>query len=332
MSANITNTDNVFSVREPMWHGLGEILSDYPTREEAQKIAHPWNPVTEPLYRAVPIIGDAGPETQYVEVEDAKAVIRDDNDAYLGTISKTLEPVSNDEMYDIAEAVQSGGKDVKFETGGSLFGGKKVWLLLRLDQPINVKGDPNGTTLPYFALQNDMSGSGAFKGQGVNTRIVCSNTSKMADLDAEQYGTEFTFWHTANVHDRIEQAKEALTGWRESVTGYNRLMEHLITVKVTKKQRELFVTEFVPMPVGNVISDRVVTNIEEARTAIRNILASPTCEGVDLTAYGLVQSAIEYGQHVRRAQSAESRFKRAYLKRDRLAADAKELALVAAHS
>lgn len=333
MSHNITSTDGVFSVREPMWHGLGTVLSEYPTREEAQKIAHPWNPTTEPLYRAVPVVVDGEPTTQYVEVEDAKAVVRDDNDVYLGTISKTLEPVSNDEMYDIAEAIQKGGSDVLFETGGSLYGGQKVWLLLRLAEPITIKGDPNGTTLPYFALQNDNTGKGAFKGQGIQTRIVCANTSKMADLEAEERGTEFTFWHTASVHDRIEQAKEALTGWRESVVSYNRLMDHLLTVKVTRKQRELFVTEFVPMPAGNVISDRVVNNIETAREQIRDILAGPTSEGIDLTAYGLVQAAIEYGQHVRRSNNAETRFKRAYLKRDRLAGDAKDLVLdIAARS
>lgn len=333
MSAGITRTDGVFSVREPMWHGLGNVLSDYPTRAEAQAIAHPWNPTTEPLYRAVPIIGDNGdPTMTYVEVEDAKAVIRDDNDAYLGTISSTLEPVSNDEMYDIAEVIQGEGSDVRFETGGSLYGGQKVWLLLRLEEPIVVKGDPNGATLPFFALQNDNTGKGAFRGQGVQTRIVCDNTSKMADLDAEHFGTDFVFWHTMSVHERIEGAKEALAGWRESVAAYQRLSEHLLTMKVTKKQRELFITEFVPMPVGNVISDRVVGNIETAREQIREILAGPTSEGVNLTAYGLVQSAIEYGQHVRRANSQESRFKRTFLKRDRLAADAVELATAAANA
>lgn len=326
MTHNITNTDNVFSVREAMWHQLGDVLSEHPTREEAQRIAHPWNPTTEPLYRAVPVVVDGEPTTKFVEVEDVRAVVRDDNDAYLGTISKTLEPVSNNELYDIAEAIESGGKDVRYETGGSLKGGKKVWLLLRLNEPVVIKGDPNGATIPYYALQNSHDGGGAFRGQATQTRIVCDNTSRMADLDAQQHGTEFVFWHTSSVHERIAAAKEALSGWRESIDAYNRLSQHLLTVKVTKPQQELFVTEFVPMPVANVISDRVVANIETARQQVRSILAGPTCEGVDLTAYGLMQAAIEYGQHVRHAQSAETRFRRAYLKRDQLAADAVQLA------
>ena len=54
MSHNITERDGVFTVREPAWHRLGEVLPDYPSREQAQKIAHPWEPVSEPVYRKVP--------------------------------------------------------------------------------------------------------------------------------------------------------------------------------------------------------------------------------------------------------------------------------------
>jgi phage/plasmid-like protein (TIGR03299 family) len=328
MSHNITSTDNVFSVREPMWHSLGDVLSDYPTREEAQKIALPWNPVTEPLYRAVPMIVDGEPRTEYVESTDSVAVVRDDTNEQIGSITKTLGEslVTNDDLFDIAEAIQGDAGDVRYETGGSLMGGRKVWLLLRLNEPLVLKGDPNGATVPYYALQNNNDGAGAFRGQVTMTRIVCDNTSKMADLDAEQRGTEFVFRHTSSIRERIEEAKIALAGWRESITAYQRLTEHLLDVKVTKKQRELFVVEFVPMPVQSLISDRVVANVEKARDEIRTILASQTCEGIDRTAYGLVQAAVEYGQHVRRANTTESRFQRAYLTRDRLAADAVTLA------
>src|SRR3546814_21036780 len=36
------------------WHGLGTVLSEYPTRDEAKAIAHNWEPVTATIYRAVP--------------------------------------------------------------------------------------------------------------------------------------------------------------------------------------------------------------------------------------------------------------------------------------
>ena len=36
MAHEITTTDNLFSVRQATWHGLGAILPEHPTREEAQ--------------------------------------------------------------------------------------------------------------------------------------------------------------------------------------------------------------------------------------------------------------------------------------------------------
>jgi hypothetical protein len=148
----------------------------------------------------------------------------------------------------------------------------------------------------------------------------------MADLEAKARGTEFTFRHSKNIGERIEEAKAALAGWREGIEAWRRQSEHLLTVKVRPDQRELFIAEFVPMPIEGLVSDRVVTNVNEARAAIRSILAGPTSEGINDTAYGLVQAAVEYSQHYRKAQSKESRFKRAYLDRDRLTVDAVELA------
>jgi phage/plasmid-like protein (TIGR03299 family) len=341
MGHGITSTDGVFAVREPMWHNLGDVLSDYPTRAEAKAIAHPWEPMTLPLYRKVPVITSHVHDTScvigecdlqddidvvYEEVDSHVEVVRDDTGENIGVITSTLEVVTNDEMYDIAEAIQGEGADVKFESGGSLYGGRKVWLLLRLNEPIELRGDPNGAVLPYYALQNDHGGKGAFRGQSLMTRIVCDNTSRLADLEAERRGTEFVFRHTKNVREKIEEAKAALAGWRESVEQWRRIQDHLIGVPVTEAQRDLFIEQFVPMPPPHVVSDRVVTNVEEARAAIRSILAGPTCAEIDLTAYGLVQASIEYLQHHRRARSAESRFKRAYLSEDRLITDAVDLA------
>lgn len=329
MAHEITETDGVFSVREEMWHGLGTVLADYPTVEEAKKIAHNWEPVSEPVYRQVPFItADGEPDVRFEVIPESVLNVRSDNAASLGVVGKDYTPVSNAEMYEIAEAIEGTEKgSVMLETGGSLRGGRSVWLLLRLREPITVKGDPNGTAIAYYALQNNHDGGGAFRGQGTNVRIVCANTSRAADLDASARGTEFTFRHTKNVAQRIEEARTALAGWRESVQQWRLANEALIATRITTAQAELFIEHFVPMPPARAVSDRVVENIEQARGQIRKILAGPTCEGIDRTAYGLVAAASEYHQHVRAARSAESRFKRAYLDKQQILTDAVDIAL-----
>jgi hypothetical protein len=80
------------------------------------------------------------------------------------------------------------------------------------------------------------------------------------------------------------------------------------------------------MPPQVLISDRVVKNVEDARYALRQILASRTTEQVAHTVYGLVQGAGEYLDHARAARSWETRLSRTLLRSEPLKARALKLA------
>lgn len=343
MAHNITERDTVISVRDAGWHGLAKVLEDYVTPEEARKQAFDWEPVTMPLYRAVPRVNDDGSlETVYEEVPGIKGVERSDTGTFFGSVGEDYAHASNKEMTEVAEAVEGiAAGDVRVETAGSLKEGRKVWMLLRLNEPIAVKGDPHGETIPYFALQNSHDGYGSFRGQALFTRIICDNTAQAADLEAAKRGTEFTFRHTSGLKDRIEEAKGAVMMWRKSVEEWNALMNSLVDIKITAEQRKVFVDAWGPTrfpAAGVAISKRVESNIDAARTEFAKIMTGITTEGVDDTAYGLVQAAIEFQQHVKGLRGkddlarAESRFARAYLDRDNLVqgavALAREVALV----
>lgn len=309
----------MFSVREMPWHGLGQVLVDNPTREEAQKIATPWEPIETKVYKKEPMVINGELSERFVEIEGSKGIERSDNGYTLGVVNDTFGLITNQEMWDVVEAT---GEPI--ETGGSLEGGKKVWALVRFAEPLMVKGDPNGGTVAFLAFQNGHTGASAFRAQAINTRIVCANTSAAADVESKRNGYEFKFRHTASVGSRIEEAKAAVEMWREGVTVWQNVMEHLVTVKVTQEQRELFVERFQPMPAAHLITDRVRGNVEQARGELRSILAGPTSEGIDLTAYGLFQAGIEWSQHYRGTKGAddtqrmESYFKRNMLTNDGL--------------
>lgn len=360
MAHNITSRDAVFSVREPGWHGLAEVLDEYPTAEEARKLVHPWEPVAEDVYRSLDlatlrkelarVIYD-GPHTTQDQMFDqmmariasaqqgrivpgAKLNARSDDGYPLGLVTDTFQTVTNAEMWEIAEAIEKGDTDrqVRYETGGSLRGGRKVWLLIRMAEPIVISGDPRGASIPYYALQNAHDGSGSFRGQATFTRIICDNTAQAADLDAGMRGTEMVFHHTKNIRERIEEAREALEGWRASVEDWRLFSEHMAAQPVTPEQARDFLVRFIPEPPGQDISEIVRGNIEHARNQWYECWNGPTCEGIKGTAHGLVQASIEYSQHYRKAQNRESAFKRAYLDRSKLTAKAVELAREAVHA
>jgi phage/plasmid-like protein (TIGR03299 family) len=339
MAHNITARDTVISVRDAGWHGLADVLPDYVSPEDARQKAFPWEPVTTPLYRAVPVINaDGSLSTTYEQVKGTVGIERSDTGEFFGAVGEDFVTVSNKTLTEVAEAVEGiAAGEVRVETAGSLKGGRKVWMLLRLNEPLTVKGDPNGTTIPYFALQNGHDGSGSFRGQALFTRIICDNTAQAADLEARKHGTEFTFRHTSGITNRIEEAKAAIAGWRQSIEQWNVLTEQMMDIAITPAQAVAFRDQFIPMPVStSTVSPRVINNIENARTEFDAIMGGITMADISGTAYGLVQAAIEFQQHVRGVRAAgdlakaESRFKRAYLDRDALTTVAVKMAQEAA--
>jgi phage/plasmid-like protein (TIGR03299 family) len=327
MSHEITKSDGLFTVRAAAWHKLGTVFQDYPSRAEAQAIAHPWEPVRVPLFRQTARVEEDGTLYEgYSEVTGWKANVRSDNDAELGVVTETYTNVLNSELWDVAEALEKSGSDVMFETGGSLRGGSKVWILVRLQEPLVVKGDPHGETIPYFALQNSHDGSGAFRGQATVTRIVCANTARIADLDAKHRGSEFTFRHSKNVSERIEQAQQALASWRDSLADWQEQSAQLISQVVSPRNAHEFLEQFIDMPPESTISARVKKNIEHDRSLWLESYNGITGEGLRGTSYGLVQASLEFLNWHRKANSAESRFNRTFLTRDAMTTRAVELA------
>ena len=143
---------------------------------------------------------------------------------------------------------------------------------------------------------------------------MCANTFRAAELEGERTGTTFSFIHKSSWRNRIDEARAAVTGARREMRRYSELAAELLAIQVTPKQRELFVTEFIPMPPQGLVTDRVARNVEEARKAVRLLFDSTTNEQIAGTAYGLIQAAGEYLDHVRTARSWETRLNRTLIR------------------
>jgi phage/plasmid-like protein (TIGR03299 family) len=148
------------------------------------------------------------------------------------------------------------------------------------------------------------------------------NTLSAAETEGERTGAVFSFRHSRKWRDRIEEAKEAITGVRTEMAAYKEMAENLLITPVTMGERELFIAEFIPMPPQGLITDRVAGNVEASRAALRNIFDSVTTAGVADTAYGLLQGATEYADHVRNARSWETRLNRSLMRPEPLKAKA----------
>lgn len=319
--------DSGFFVRKPAWHGDGLVLDRPPVDwAEARTLAGlDWEPVQEPIYaRAIGFDADGNPAEGFAEVEGFSRIARSDTGATLAVPTSSFSIISNGELGDIVEAVLD-EPGMAYDTAGVLAGGRKVWALVKLDEPYQIPGDPS-LTFPYGAIVNHHDGHGACQVLRTTVRIVCANTFGAAEADAENHGARFVFRHTANWRDRVEEAKTAVAGIRMEAAAWRAIATDLALLPVTPRQVEVFLGDFIPMPPKGIVSERVVANVEEARAAFRGLLASPTCAGINETAYGLVQAAGEYLDHVRGARNNETVLGRQLLKPEPLKTRAVTLA------
>jgi phage/plasmid-like protein (TIGR03299 family) len=306
------NIESMFSVREMPWHQEGTILVDYPgSWDQARKLAGlDWDPIATEIYALTDLDIDGNP--RYEPIEGWKCVARSDNGAVLSLNRDTYTIIDHGEMGEIVEAVLA-QPNVKWETAGVLDSGRAVWCLALLDEPITLPGDTS-PTLPYLAITNRHDGTAACALRATAVRIVCANTFRAAELEGERTGTTFSFIHKSSWRSRIEEARQAVTGARKEMRRYSELAAELLGIQITGPQRELFITEFIPMPPQGLVTDRVARNVEEARKALRLLFESQTTEQIAGTAYGLVQAAGEYLDHVRTARSWETRLNRTLMR------------------
>jgi len=329
MSAEV---DQMFSVRQVPWH-LGtettedqvKVLAEYPGREEAMRLAgHDFTVAEEPTYRRITrmVETEDGPVEQvsFIEVKGHKFLVNDkstENDKVLHVASDSYTVVQPGVLYDLTEAILDQDEDVKWETGGTLSGGEVLWTLAKVDRPFFITKDPS-PIFPYVVASTTNNGTGGVKVANIQMRIVCRNTFNAADYESANSGREFTFRHTRFVNQRIEEAKAILAGATKQAQAFAELGEELVKVSYTDRAIEAFIQEFIPNPeqAGQVVSDRVRENVEEARTLVRSLFDSPTISpDIRNTGYGAMQVGIEYLQYLRKGKWGRSLNTTTYLNR-----------------
>ncbi len=168
-------SDSMFSVRETPWHGLGAVLDRPPTTiaEAIERSGLGWRVEREPI--AIDR-GDAATVDDWwlprcEEISGWWANVRQDTRQVLGIVGERYRIVQNIEAFQFVD--QLIGSAMHFETAGSLHGGRRVWVLARLPEHIEVGGDP---VRPYVLLMNSHDGSTAVVAASTPIRVVCQNT------------------------------------------------------------------------------------------------------------------------------------------------------------
>ena len=199
MAAGLYKNDEMMYTGTTPWHQQGVRLDNPATAEEAITAAKlDWKVETQPVY--VRHFSDA---LQPTEVPNKKAIVRKDTQEVFTIMSDGYQPVQNSEAFTFFDDVIAQGEAV-YHTAGSLFNGRKIWILAKLPNDITI--NKVDVIQPYILLSNSHDGSSALRMQLTPVRVVCANTLRFATR--KQGG--FFGKHTKNVMQKAGEAREVL--------------------------------------------------------------------------------------------------------------------------
>lgn len=272
--------ESMFSVRQVPWHGLGKVVQDAPTSEEAIKLAGlDWDVAQEEMYTA-----------NGAKVPDAFANVRTSDNSVLGVVGNRYEIVQNSEAFSFTDELL--GEGVRYETAGSLKNGKVIWLLAKLPEEYKILGDPVET---FLTFTNSFDGSGAIKVAVSGVRVVCANTLNACLKQARR---TWSARHTGSIGAKMDQARETLQFATTYMESLNRFMEDAYKVKLNDDKLGSMIDNLIPVPEG--ITDRKKKNLEEIRMDILFRYAeAPDLKDREETGARFIQAVADTTSHMR---------------------------------
>lgn len=285
MAHEITNNDGLVLFQDAAWHGLGTVVQQAPTPNEALKLAGlDW------------LVGF--PQSQEATFGDIKVPIKggrtlfrlprtgvDEPFIEMGNFGLGYNPVQNSKLAEMAYAF---GEEAKVESAGSVMQGKRVWFLLKMNS-LDFKGDQVST---YLALANTHDGSMAFSVFPTTVRIVCNNTLTLA-IGQLRKCRFIRINHSADVETRMKVVEETIKAYRGLEDGFTQVVNRLQEKEVKSEQEVTDFWKIIQEKMYGVVTKQNEKLVTERVARWDEILKSEMLQlGVDTPSYWLLANAV----------------------------------------
>ena len=272
------NVESMFYVRETPWHGLGIRVKAAPSSKDALIYAGlDWKVIQEPVYT----------DSQEL-IEGYKANVRDSDRRVLGVVTDRYKVIQNEEAFAFTDALL--GEGVRYETAGSLQGGKKVWMLARMPHEYIITGE---RISPYLLFSNTHDGSGAIKVALTPIRVVCNNTLNLALSTAKR---SWSMIHTGDIQGKLQEAKDTLLLADRYMDSLGKEFENLRMKSMTDKQVMEYIEVLLPVEEDGTMKQK--RNIEHLREDLKmRYFDAPDLQDVGKNAYRFINAVSDFATH-----------------------------------
>jgi phage/plasmid-like protein (TIGR03299 family) len=218
------------------WHRLGERIDGLATAEEALKLAGlDWTVELQQLFMAAP-------DGTLSMVPDRFSTTRSLDNKSLGIVSADYHVYQNIEAFNFLNAItDTGSGEAVFSTAGSLFGGSRVFITLKIGNGFTV-GDDDAHDL-YLMVTNSHDGNQSFTASVTPIRAVCANTVTLGLREAK---TKWTLRHKSDLQGKVHEAREALEMAFKYEDAFAAEVEKLMEIEITKDKFYSIIDKIVP--------------------------------------------------------------------------------------
>jgi len=166
-----------------------------------------------------------------------RATYRESDGSILGVVGPRYHPLQNIDAFSTFQPFLDSGK-AELHTAGSLFGGRRVWILARIvgDPDEIVPGDPIER---YILLSHGHDGSLAIHYGLTPIRVVCANTEALAR--GHEGSSLLRIKHTAGAGLTLERATDLISTANNRFEATIEQYRWLATRKVSARDLERYV-------------------------------------------------------------------------------------------
>ena len=290
------NVESMFYVREKPWHGLGTMVAEAPDSTSALHLARlDWNVIQKDIMTA------GGNSV----IPGLKANVRDTDGSVLGIVTDRYRVVQNAEAFSFTDELL--GEGVRYETAGSLQGGRRTWILARLPHQYIINGEEIS---PYLVFMNAHDGSGAIKAAMTPVRVVCQNTLNLALSTAKR---SWSFNHVGDINGKLDEARDTLLHAGQYMVELGKAFGKLGRIKLSDGKVTEFISALIPDADGGTPQQK--RNIRKMQEDLKaRYYDAPDLADIEKNGYRFINAVSDFATHSKplreRANYRESLFAR----------------------
>jgi phage/plasmid-like protein (TIGR03299 family) len=225
---------------------------------------------------------------------------KDGHESILSVVGSRYKPLQNTEIFSALDPIVETG-EYQYGKAGELSGGKTVWAMIKLPEPLDVGGDEH---MGYVIARTSHDGTSPFQLTPMMNRIACTNQINAMMMDGKKRGLYYSVRHTTNSYIDHKAIQLMFKNIKPSFNNYISISNILKGQSFADNDFQNFIRMVYPIPahILNSNPDMLTPGQLRSRNRVLGLRASAlkvwsgetgTMDGIVGTKFGAFQAIVE---------------------------------------